>query len=479
MSEQVKSTVPIDKLKAVFGSRLKTEQDFLEKYSHDETAGLKGELPSVVIFPQNANEISRVLQLANSFKFSVTPRGAGTGLSGGAVPNKNGVVLSLEKMNNIVEFDKENMMVTVEPGVITDEIQKLADKNNLMYAGDPCSSDSSTIGGNIAENAGGNKVIKYGPTGYHVYGLEVVLPTGEIVTYGGKRLKDVTGLDMIHLIIGSEGILGVVTKIILRLIPKPKYTVALLAPFRTTKEAIEVVPKILTHSGIMPSSLEFMDKSSIRSSCRFLNVEFPYSEAGAHLIIEVEGNDKESIADIYEQLGDKCIEEGALEVFVADNRTTRERLWKARKSIAEALSAFSPVHCMEDVSVPMANIAELIKETEMISEEYDLDMIAFGHAGDGNVHITFLKGERAMEHWNNNLEKALTDLYKLTSNLGGCITGEHGVGLKRKKYLSMTLDSTQIEMIRKIKGVFDPSNILNPGKIVDITDNIAERQALS
>ncbi len=479
MSESNACYVPIEKLNAIFGNRMKTENDFLEKYSHDETAGLKGELPSVVLFPVNTSEISSVMKLANIHGFSVTPRGAGTGLSGGAIPNKDGVVLSLEKMNNVVEFDRENMMITVEPGVITDEIQKIADKNNLMYAGDPCSSDSSTIGGNIAENAGGNKVLKYGPTGYHVYGLEVVLPTGEIVTYGGKRLKDVTGLDMIHLLIGSEGILGIVTKIILRLIPKPKYTVALLAPFKTTEEAIEVVPKILTHSGIMPSSLEFMDKSSIRSSCKFLNVEFPYSEAGAHLIIEVEGNDKESTADIYEQLGDKCIEEGALEVFVADNRTTRERLWKARKSIAEALSAFSPVHCMEDVSVPMANIAELIGEAEKISEENDLDMIAFGHAGDGNVHITFLKGEREMEHWNNNLEKALTDLYKLTSNLGGCITGEHGVGLKRKKYLSMTLDSTQIEMIKKIKGAFDPKNILNPGKMVDITDNMARRQALS
>lgn len=468
MPEVNTGTIPIKELKEIFGNRIKTDQDFLEKYSHDETAGLKGELPSAVIFPLDAEEISEVLKLANIYKFSVTPRGAGTGLSGGAIPNKDGVVISLEKMNNIVEFDDNNMMITVEPGVITDEIQKIADKHNLMYAGDPCSSDSSSIGGNIAENAGGNKVLKYGPTGHHVYSIEVVLPTGEIVTYGGKRLKDVTGLDMIHLLIGSEGILGVVTKITLRLIPKPKFTVALLVPFKTTKEAIAVVPKVLIDSGIMPSSLEFMDQSSIRSSCRFINTEFPYSDAGAHLIIEVEGNDKESVADIYEQLGDKCLEEGALEVFVADNRTTRERLWKARKSIAEALSAFSPIHCMEDVSVPMANIAELINESEKISRENELDMIAFGHAGDGNVHITFLKGERGMEHWNKKLEKALTVLYELTSKLGGCITGEHGVGLKRKKYLSMTLDATQIELIRKIKGVFDPNNILNPGKIVDI-----------
>lgn len=458
------------KLKEIFGDRLKIESDMLEKYSRDETAELKGSLPGVVIFTINAEEISKVMKLANEYKVPVTPRGAGTGLSGGAIPSEGGIVLSLEKMNKILELDQENMMITVEPGVITGEIQKMADNYGLMYGGDPCSSDSSSIGGNVAENAGGNKVMKYGPTGYHVYGLEVVLPTGEIVQFGGKRIKDVTGLDMIHLIIGSEGILGIVTKITLRLMPKPKYSVALLAPFDSIEKAIAAVPKLMTGSGVVPSSLEFMDGSSIRSTCKFLNIDFPYSDAGAHLIIEVEGNSKEAIADDYEKLGDACINEGALEVFVADNRNTREKLWKARKSIAESLAAFSPVHCMEDVSVPTSTIPALIKGSEEIATKHSLEMIAFGHAGDGNVHVTFLKGDKSEDHWHEHLSPALTELYELSRDLGGCISGEHGIGLKRKKYLPIILNNAQVNLIKGVKRAFDPNNILNPGKIVDLIE---------
>lgn len=458
----------LNSLKEIFGDRMKLERDFLEKYSRDETAELEGSMPGIVLFPLTPEEISSVMKLANQYKVPVTPRGAGTGLSGGAIPPSGGIVLSLEKMNRIIEFDEENMMITVEPGVITNEIQKLADRHGLIYGGDPCSSDSSTIGGNVAENAGGNKVLKYGPTGYHVYALEVVLPTGEIVQFGGKRIKDVTGFDMIHLLIGSEGTLGIVTKITLRLLPKPKYSVALLAPFESVEKAIDAVPKLMVKSGTMPSSLEFMDRSSIQSTCKFLNIEFPYSDAGAHLIIEVEGNNKTAVSDDYERIGDICLEEGALEVFVADNRNTREKLWKVRKSIAEALSVYSPVHCMEDVSVPMARIPELIKGAEKIAEKHGLEMLSFGHAGDGNVHVTFIKGDRTEEYWKAHLEPALIELYKLARDLGGCISGEHGIGLKRKKYLPIILDESQIRLIKGIKRIFDPNNILNPGKIVDL-----------
>ncbi|OAA32520.1 FAD-binding protein [Kosmotoga arenicorallina S304] len=457
-----------EKLKEILGNRMKTEEDFLEKYSRDETAELQGSKPGVVLFPISTEEVSQIIRLANEYMIPVTPRGAGTGLSGGAIPTPGGIVLSLEKMNKLIEFDEANLMITVEPGMITSEIQKIAEKYNLIYAGDPCSSESSTIGGNIAENAGGNKVLKYGPTGAHVYGLEVVLPTGEVTSFGGKMVKNVTGLDFVHLLVGSEGTLGIVTKITLRLMPKPRYSVALLAPFESVDAAISAVPALIKDAGVMPSSLEFMDNPSIKLACDFLNVSFPYSEAGAHLILEIEGNDKEAVADEYEKLGDICQREGALEVFVADNRNTREKLWKVRKAIAEALMVYSPVHCMEDVSVPTANIPALLKGARQIAKAHDLGTIAFGHAGDGNVHITFIKGKSSIEHWNTHLKTALANLYELTKNLGGCISGEHGIGLKRKKYLPIAVDQAQIDLIKGIKRVFDPNNILNPGKIIDV-----------
>ncbi|HNS67392.1 FAD/FMN-dependent dehydrogenase [Mesotoga infera] len=458
----------LKELQSMLAVPIKYDEETLERYSRDETAELKAVKPEVVVFPVSTEEVSDVMRFANRHLIPVTPRGAGTGLSGGAVPAFHGIVMSLEKMNRILEFDAANMMITVEPGVITGEIQKLADRHGLVYGGDPCSSESSSIGGNIAENAGGNKVMKYGPTGYHVYGLEVVLPSGEVTRLGGKMIKDVSGLDLIHLIVGSEGTLGIATRITLRLLPKPKYSVALLIPFPDIDTAIAAVPKLMTGSGVVPTSLEFMDASSIKAVCSFLNMEFPYADAGAHLIVEVEGSSKDSVFDDYVKLGESAIEAGGLEAFVADNRNTREKLWKARKSIAEALASISPVHCMEDVSVPMASIPELIKFSEEIARERGLEMIAFGHAGDGNVHVSFIKGDMPEERWNEALPLALEELYAKTTGLGGCISGEHGIGLKRKKYLASITDRAQLDLIRGIKRAFDPSYILNPGKIVDL-----------
>ncbi len=458
----------LKELQSMLTVPIKYDEETLERYSKDETAELKAVKPEVVVFPVSTEEVSGVMKFANRYSIPVTPRGAGTGLSGGAVPAFHGIVMSLEKMNRILDFDAANMMITVEPGVITGEIQKLADRHGLVYGGDPCSSESSSIGGNIAENAGGNKVMKYGPTGYHVYGLEVVLPSGEVTRLGGKMIKDVSGLDLIHLIVGSEGTLGIATGITLRLLPKPKYSVALLIPFPDIDTAIAAVPKLMTGSGVVPTSLEFMDASSIKAVCSFLNMEFPYADAGAHLIVEVEGSGRDSVFDDYVKLGESAIEAGGLVAFVADNRNTREKPWKARKSIAEALASISPVHCMEDVSVPMASIPELIKFSEEIARDRGLEMIAFGHAGDGNVHVSFIKGDMPEERWNEALPLALKELYAKTTALGGCISGEHGIGLKRKKYLASITDKAQLDLIRGIKRAFDPSYILNPGKIVDL-----------
>ncbi|AEH50444.1 FAD-binding oxidoreductase [Pseudothermotoga thermarum] len=459
----------IEKLQQIVGvENVKTDPDELERYSKDETSEIEHQTPLCVVFPTTAEEVSQIMKLANLYKVPVTPRGAGTGLSGGAVPIKGGIVLSLEKMNRIVEIDRENMVAVVEPGVITDEIQKLAEEYGLFYAGDPASSESSSIGGNVAENAGGVKVMKYGPTSHHILGLEVVLPTGEIVNFGGKVLKNVMGYDMVRLFVGSEGTLGIVTKIIVRLIPKPKYFATLLVPFDNVERAVLSVPKILSESGILPTSIELMDKQSALMASTFLSENIPHQDAECHLIIEVDGTDKDGLARTYINLGEKLQQMGALEVYIADNRYQRLKIWKFRKAIAEGIIAFRPRHCMEDVSVPIKEIPKLIMKTYEIAEENKLEVLNFGHVGDGNVHVTFLKPEQMSEQlWKENLEKALVDLYQTTAKLGGTITGEHGIGIKRKKYLSIFMSKNELDLMKKLKRIFDPNNVLNPGKVFD------------
>lgn len=457
----------VDELAEIVGAEnIKCDPEELEKYSHDETSGIEWQVPLAVVFPNSTEQVSMILKWANEKKVPVVPRGAGTGLSGGAVPVKGAIVLSFERMNRIIELDEKNMIVTVEPGVITGEIQKIAEEHGLYYAGDPASSESSSIGGNVAENAGGVKVIKYGPTGFHVLGLEVVLPTGEIAHFGGKTLKNVTGYDMVRLFVGSEGTLGVVTKIMLRLVPKPKYAAVLLAPFHTVEDAVMCVPKVLSQSGVLPASIEFMDKPSNNMASKFLNENIPNPEAECHLIFELESSDKQSLAKEYIDLGEKLMQMNAIEVYIADNRTQRMKIWRFRKAIAEGIIAFRPKHCMEDVVVPIANIPKLIMSTYEIAHKNGLEVLNFGHVGDGNVHVTFLKpDEMNDEVWNNSLENALKQLYEITVGLEGSLTGEHGVGLKRKQFFGMFVSETEIELMKKLKKLFDPNNVLNPGKI--------------
>ncbi|WP_448536526.1 FAD-binding oxidoreductase [Pseudothermotoga sp.] len=457
----------VDELIKLLGvENVKFDPEELEKYSHDETSGAEGQIPLAVVFPTSTEQVSMILRWANQKRVPVVPRGAGTGLSAGAVPTKDSIVVSLERMNKIVEFDEENMTITVEPGVITGEIQKIAEEHGLFYAGDPASSESSSIGGNVAENAGGVKVIKYGPTSFHVLGLEVVLPTGEIVSFGGKTLKNVTGYDLIRLFVGSEGTLGIVTKIVLRLVPKPKCAAVLLVPFRNIQDALLCVPKVLSQSGVLPASIEFMDKASSEMASRFLNENIPNPEAECHLIFELESTNKQSLTREYIELGEKLMQMKALEVYIADNRTQRMKIWRFRKAIAEGIIAFRPTHCMEDVVVPTAKMPKLVVSTYDIARRYDLEVLNFGHVGDGNVHVTFLKPDGMNDEvWKRSLEKALEELYRITVQLEGSLTGEHGVGLKRKRYLSMFLGEEEITIMRNLKKLFDPNNILNPGKI--------------
>ena len=323
----------VDELKKIVGEKyvIFKDNEKLEPYSHDEIPGREyAHMPEVVVRPRTKEEISEIVKLANREIIPVTPRGAGSGLSGGAVPLYGGILLSVDRMNTIIEVDRENLMIVVEPGVIANEINEHVKDLGVFYAGYPMSMETCFIGGNVAENAGGGKAVKYGVTSRYVLGVETVMPTGEIVEFGGKLLKDVTGYNMVQLMLGSEGTLGIFTKIILKLIPLPKLQVDLLCLFKSSEDAINTVPKIMTSAGITPTSIEYMDKDSVQAACEYLNENIPYQAAGAMLLITVDGADKEQVERDYELVGELCIKEGAIEVYVADNPTTSERIWKVK-----------------------------------------------------------------------------------------------------------------------------------------------------
>ncbi|NLC53853.1 MAG: FAD-binding protein [Firmicutes bacterium] len=462
------STDIIAELKAIVGEKnVILDPEKMEAYSHDETPTAQyGRMPEVVVTPVNSAQIAEIMKLANKRLVPVTPRGAGSGLSGGAIPKFGGIVLSVEKMNRIIEIDYKNMMAVVEPGVVTNEVNELIAKEGLFFAGYPMSLESCYIGGNIAENAGGGRAVKYGVTGRYIMGLEVVLPTGEILELGGKRVKDVTGYDLKQLFIGSEGTLGVITKAIIKLLPLPKKKTDLLVLFEDVRTAIDLVPEIMTKGRVIPTSIEFMDKLSVQTSCEYLNEQLPYQQAGAMLLIEVDGNHEQQVEEDAEIIGEICYQQGALEVYVADNYTTQERVWSVRRNIAEAFMVYSPHQSLEDVVLPIAEIPNLMPYIEQISEKYGIKIPVYGHAGDGNLHLTLVKNpESTMEEWYNTEDKALREIYTVTKKLGGTISGEHGIGSKRNKYLDLACSSEEIRIMKAIKRVFDPNGIMNPGKI--------------
>jgi len=439
------------------------DDEALEPYTHDETVGLRAD-PEAVVKVTSAEQVSEVLKLAQRERIPVTPRGAGYGLSGGAVAVRGGIVLSTEKMNRILEIDRENLMVTVEPGVITGDIHRAVEAEGLFYPPDPASLDSCTIGGNVAEGAGGPRAVKYGITKDYVCGLEAVLPSGEIVQMGGKLVKNVTGYSLIQLLIGSEGTLAVVTKIILRLLPLPKVQVDLLVPFDKFQEAADTVSDIIAHQ-ILPTAIEFMEQDSMLAVERLLERKVPFSDAAAHLLIQLDGNTQEAVEADMETVGELCLEHGARDVLVAQDRPTRDRLWEARRMIIESLNHESPINHMEDVVVPRAEIHRLLKGIKEIAGQHGVRIISFGHAGDGNVHINVLKDDLAEDQWEALVPVVTEEIYRQALSLGGTITGEHGIGATRRRYLPLAVDSAQIEIMRHIRAVFDPNRILNPGKI--------------
>ncbi|MBI5642435.1 MAG: FAD-binding protein [Deltaproteobacteria bacterium] len=427
-------------------------------YSYDATNSPY--MPEAVVFPTDAKEISLILKMANSEGFPVIPRGAGTGFSGGSLPVEGGVVLSTERMRNIVEIDTENLVALVEPGVVTWELQTEVEKSGLFYPPDPTSLKFSTIGGNIAECAGGPRAVKYGVTRDYVLGLEAVLPTGEIINTGVKTAKGVVGYDLTRLLIGSEGTLGVITKAYLRLLPKPESVVTLLAVFPDLKGAAKAVSGIIS-AKVIPATLELIDSVSIK--CVEAHAKLGFPDAGAILLIEADGN-IEAVRKESETIKRVCLENRASSVKAATDKYEVKDLWKARRAISPSLLKIRPDKINEDVVVPRASIPDLIEGIQEIAKAKGLLIACFGHAGDGNIHVNVMYDKKDSKEAKA-AEDAVVDVFKLTLKLNGTISGEHGVGITKARYLNMELSPASIDVMKRIKNVFDPRGILNPGKI--------------
>jgi glycolate oxidase len=461
----------VEKLREIVGDAhvVYGDPERLEPYSHDEVPDRRyAHMPEAVVRPENAEQIAAIMKLANAERFPVTPRGAGSGLSGGAVPVYGGVVLLTDRMNRVLEVDRANLVAVVEPGVVTNEINELLKKDGLFFPGYPMSLESCFIGGNVAENAGGGKAVKYGVTSRYLLGLEVVTATGEIIQLGGKRVKDVTGYDLIHLMAGSEGTLGIFTKIILKLLPAPTVSMDLLCLFESVETAIRAVPRMMTFGAAIPAAVEFIDREAYEATCKYLNEPPPAKNVQAMLLITVDGRDPESVQREFESVGEEITRAGAVEVLVGDTRAASEKLWRIRKNIGEAFNQVSRDQSNEDIVVPMAAIPELVLALKKMSQEHDLLMPCYGHAADGNMHVRIVKTPSwTMEKWEAALPGILTELYAFVSRLGGTISGEHGIGHKRKKYMPLVCSEPHLNLMRAIKKAFDPNNVLNPGKILD------------
>lgn len=453
----------IDRLKEVVGQKYVITTRFeLENYAHDETEDLIF-YPEAAVLPETTEQVSRVMQICYENNIPVTPRGAGTGLSGGALPVFGGVVLSLERMNRILEIDIDNMMATAEAGVITKTLQDELEKIDLFYPVDPASRDSSFIGGNVAENSGGPRAVKYGVTKDYVYRLKGVLPDGRIFTTGGKLLKNVTGLNLTGLLVGSEGTLAIITEVTLKIIPKPSFKQTLLVPFSSLDSAARSLTKIFTNK-IIPSAAEFVEKAAIKAAEAKFEKKFPYSDSEALLLIEIDGNYEAILNEQAEKIGEICLEGGAIDVYIAENPEKQAFLWDMRRKIGEAVKSIAP-YKEEDTVVPRSNLPTLIEKIKEISRKYGLTTISYGHAGDGNIHCNIIKKDITEERWSNEVPQAVAELFTEVVKLGGSISGEHGIGLVQKQYLSLALSDVEIELMRGIKSLFDPKGILNPGKM--------------
>jgi len=455
----------LDELVAIVGEDgVIVDAEGLEPYTHDETVGLQAD-PEVVVKVQDAQQIAQIMKLASRERIPVVPRAGGQGLSGGSVATCGGIILSVERMNRVLEIDTDNLMVTVEPGVITGDLRRAVEAEGLFYPPDPASIDSCCIGGNLAEGAGGPGAVKYGTTKDYVCGLEAVLPSGDIVQMGGKLVKNVTGYRLMDLLVGSEGTLAIVTKIIFRLLPLPQLRVDLLVPYDDFRAAAQTVSDII-RLRVVPTALEFMERDIVQACEAVTEEKAPYRDAAAQLLITIDGNHQDQIDADMETVAETCLDNGAIDVLVARDRPTSDRLWKARRLIIEAINHACPVNHMEDVVVPRSRIPELLEGIQEIAQTHSVRIWNFGHAGDGNVHVTLMKDELDDEAWEEIVPPAREAIYRLALSLGGQLTAEHGIGATRRGYLPLAVGEAQVQLMRGIKQTFDPHNILNPAKIL-------------
>ncbi len=452
----LKPSIVRDLKKIVGSANFFTSPEEMVAYSYDATQ--REALPWAVARPSTAREVSEILVLANKERFPVVPRGAGTGMSGGSVPLRGGLVLSLERMNRILEIDEENLIAVVEPGVVTGDLQREVEKRGLFYPPDPASHDFCTIGGNVAECAGGLRAVKYGVTKDYVLGLEVVLPTGEVIRTGGRTLKSVAGYDLTKLIVGSEGTLGIATTIILKLLPLPESVRTLSVLFDSIESAASAVSSIIANR-ILPRALEFMDRAALRAVETHLGEDIS-GGAAAMLIVEVDGPSTSTEREI-ERVAEIAGRAGASRVKRAANEAERERLWKARRSLSPALYTIKPKKINEDIVVPRSRIPDILREIGEIAKRHDLLIVNFGHAGDGNIHTNIMVDEGDAPR----AETAVKEIFEAVLGMKGSISGEHGIGLSKAAYLPMELGPDALKTMKRIKDALDPNNILNPGKI--------------
>ncbi len=440
-----------------------TEHEDFSRYGADATEDLKF-LPEVVLKPATAEEIALIVKLCHENLIPVTPRGAGTGLSGGALPIHGGVVLSTERLNKIIEIDERNLQATVEPGVINEVFQNAVQEKGLFYPPDPASKGSCFLGGNLSESSGGPKAVKYGVTKDYVLNIQMVLPTGELIWTGANVLKNATGYNLTQLMIGSEGTLGIITKIVFRLIPFPTKNLLMLVPFRSAEEACAAVSQIF-QAGMVPSAMEFMEREAISWASDYLKIPLNLPEdIQAHLLIELDGNNLDRLTMEAEQLYELLQSHNIGEILLADNETQKAELWKVRRNVGNAVR-YNSIYKEEDTVVPRAELPKLLHGVKEIGKRYNFKSVCYGHAGDGNLHINIIKGDMSDDDWNNKLTEGIIELFELCVKLGGTISGEHGIGLVQKPYIGIALGETQLNLMRGIKKVFDPHGIMNPGKI--------------
>lgn len=454
-----------DQLIAICGAQhVLTDDESRQHYGHDYTEDLSFP-PDVVVKPGSTAEVQQVMQLANTACIPVTPRGAGTGLSGGALPTYGGISLSVERMNQILEIDERNLQVRTQPGVITQVLQEAVEEKGLYYPPDPASRGSCFIGGNIAENSGGPRAVKYGVVKDYVLNLEVVLPNGEVIWTGANVLKNATGYNLTQLMVGSEGTLGIVTQIVLRLIPKPTENLTLLAPFTDAEKACEAVSAIF-RAGITPSAMEFMERDAITYTLPYVgDVPLPLDDdTAAHLLIEVDGFKAEILMEECEKIMGVLEEFGAGAVLFAQSQADKDKIWALRRKVGEAVKQHS-VYKEEDTVVPRAELAKLLKGVKDIGHQYGFHSVCYGHAGDGNLHVNILKGALTDAQWNVSLKEGIREIFHLVKSLGGTLSGEHGIGHVQKEFMDVMFSEVELSLMRGIKQLFDPNHILNPGKI--------------